>query len=297
MKIAVTGANGYLGSAIVTHLSAKHDVLSIARSKATQGEALQLSDLRNLTPYQLSSVECVIHAAGVASANADLSELKYGNVDLCGHLADVCKQAGVVRLYNLSSVKACGEGNVGPSVPDAPETDYGRSKLHGERAIEALLDGSETAFQSIRLPLMYSSNVTNNFSRLVSLVSRGWPLPIRSFTANRSYCCVSNILGYLECSLLNGDLEPIAYISDKEPIELSHLMLELAKANGKSLTTIPLPRALIQSGVRLVSTALARQLFEDAVVDISETVQRTNGWEPKDTVDCIQKEFGRDGRI
>ena len=74
-------------------------------------------------------------------------------------------------------------------------------------------------------------------------------------------------------------------------------MLELAKANGKSLTTIPLPSALIQSGVRLVSTALARQLFEDAVVDISETVQRTDGWEPKDTVDCIHKEFGRDGRF
>ena len=81
-------------------------------------------------------------------------------------------------------MKACG-GERGPSAPDAPETDYGRSKLHGERAIEALLDGSETAFQNIRLPLMYSSNVTNNFSRLVS--RKPWLASTASiFQANRS---------------------------------------------------------------------------------------------------------------
>ena len=297
MKIAVTGANGYLGSAIASYLDAYHEVIRIVRSSPPSSDYLQLNDLFELESRHLSEVDSLIHCAGVASANADEESLRKVNVELSGHVAKVCSESRVSSFFYLSSVKACGEGNVGPDVTDVPETRYGQSKLKGENKIVETLSGTETQFQSIRLPLMYSFEAINNFSRLVSLARSSLPLPVNALNANRSYCSVQNLLGYLDRALTKESLQPIAYVADRLPVALADLLDELARAQGKQITGIPFPRGLLKAILSKLYPKLSNQLFEDSVVNITETLEEMKGWLPMETSEYIQKEFGRDGRI
>ena len=291
MKIAVTGANGYLGSAVASHLSGNHEIVELSRSSVSDEDSIAVGqDLFDLKSARLEGVDCVIHAAGVADSRADKTVLDRGNVKLSRHVAQIAVQAKVNRLINISFVKACGEGDTSPSARDCPETEYGKSKLAAEMAVNQVLMRSETQVQHIRLPLVYSRNSTNNFAKLLKL-ARSWvPIPVNALTGNRSYCSVLNLLSFLEVVLKAGG-HGVVYVADKQPISLDELLSVLARVQGRRLIRVPFPTALLKASIRAVKPSLGAQLFTESIVDLSQTHNDYTEWSVETTQACIEREF------
>ena len=106
MKIAVTGASGFIGKAVCTVLAAAgHELVPIYLRFA--------ADLR-----VLDSVAAVVHLAAIAHRRAATAEdLRRVNVDLAERVGRAAAAVGA-RMIFISSIKVHGEETIGtPSAP------------------------------------------------------------------------------------------------------------------------------------------------------------------------------------
>lgn len=120
-RIAVVGARGRVGSALVAHLGATSSVRPVDRQP---GESAA-----DLAARAADDADVIVNAAGVAhvvdETPGEIERLRSGNVELPLALAGAALGTGA-HLVHISSVK---------SMPDAL-TAYGRSKYEGDRALE-----------------------------------------------------------------------------------------------------------------------------------------------------------------
>ena len=151
--ILVTGASGFIGTALCRHLVRQgRRVVGVVRrpsAKLPAGvERRVIPDIGLATDWsgQLGDVDTVIHLAARVHvmrerAVSPLYAFRYVNTYGTRKLAKACVAQGVRRLVYISSVKALGDGRPDGSpyrdddVP-APTDAYGQSKLEAERVVE-----------------------------------------------------------------------------------------------------------------------------------------------------------------
>ena len=121
-RVAVVGANGRVGSALVHHLADTHDVMAIVRQPAESPA--------EIATRAVDGADVIVNAAGVAhlerTTPADLERLRAGNVELPLALADAALGAGA-HLIHISSVKATADAT----------TEYGQSKYEADQRLES----------------------------------------------------------------------------------------------------------------------------------------------------------------
>ncbi|NLW50126.1 MAG: NAD-dependent epimerase/dehydratase family protein [Candidatus Brocadiaceae bacterium] len=151
MKVLLTGANGFVGSHVLDGLlAAGHDARlllretsntrfiadHLARTEVRYGSLDAPEPLRGA----VAGVDAVIHCAGVTKA-ARRAAYHAANAAGALHVAEACNasEATVRRLVLISSLAATGPGTVeAPARADGPArpvSEYGRSKLEGERHV------------------------------------------------------------------------------------------------------------------------------------------------------------------
>ena len=156
MRVAVTGAAGHLGGAVVRQLvaaGAEVRVLVHHDRRALEGLPVELheGDLREpgvLAPL-VAGCDRVLHLAAVIPLDpGDEPLMQSVNVEGVRRVVEACHTAGVARLVHVSSIHAFsalprGEAvdeTRGPAEPNAPA--YDRSKAAGEAVIrEAVAAG------------------------------------------------------------------------------------------------------------------------------------------------------------
>jgi len=132
VKIAVTGASGFIGRHVVAALKARGDtIVPVARPFAAESLAATLR-----------GADVVVHLAGLVTAPNDAAYFA-ANVDGTRAVA-LAAQAEGARLVHISSLAAAGPDPASAarseSDPPRPITTYGRSKLESERVLKALPD-------------------------------------------------------------------------------------------------------------------------------------------------------------
>jgi dihydroflavonol-4-reductase len=134
MKIAITGASGHLGSAVLHELirreySIKALVKDDARSLA--GLALEIinGDLLNTDSLQTLTKDCdtLIHCAAIISVNGDPDRLVYKtNVEGTKLIMETAKQSGIKRVIHISSIHAYNQR------PTFEKLDENREKVNAK---------------------------------------------------------------------------------------------------------------------------------------------------------------------
>jgi nucleoside-diphosphate-sugar epimerase len=129
---AVTGASGYVGSRIASHLAgAGWDVRALCRTRppidAERVTHVRFDLVTGPTPEMLADADALVHA-GYDFDHTRWSDIARVNVEGTGHLLTAAKNAGVDRIIYVSTVAAF------------PETRsmYGRAKLESEGLALAL---------------------------------------------------------------------------------------------------------------------------------------------------------------
>ena len=154
MRVAVTGATGFLGAHVVAALrSGGHGLRILVRDprkavrvlgepSGTASPTHVVGDLAD--PIALrelcDGVDALVHLAGLVGARSR-SEYEAVNVDGCRTLYAIAREVGApaLRVVHMSSLAAAGPHASAGS--EAPVSDYGRSKLAGERELAQALTG------------------------------------------------------------------------------------------------------------------------------------------------------------
>jgi UDP-glucose 4-epimerase len=145
MRVLVTGASGYIGSALVQALTGNgHEPMALVHHKAApadiearQGDLLNPSSLAGA----LDGVDAVCHLAGLTSGRESFERpVEYFRVNVSGALAllDAMASADVRQLVFASTAAIYGTPDRQPmneDLPDNPPHPYAASKAAAEAAI------------------------------------------------------------------------------------------------------------------------------------------------------------------
>jgi len=301
MKVLVTGANGFVGSALVAKMRARGLAARCAVRVATEREgcadSVTVGDIDGHTDWHaaLQGIDVVIHLAARVhvmreSATDPLAAFRIVNVQGTENLARQAAAAGVKRLVYVSSIKVNGEETVSGHAyretdPPAPQDAYGISKWEAEQALHRVAAETGLEVVIVRPPLVYGPGVRGNFVQMLRVLAKGIPLPFASVRNQRSLICVTNLADALiACATHPAAAGQTYQVSDGEDISTPELLRRLGAAMGRPARLLPCPPALLKLAGRLTGrSAQVERLLGSLQID-SARIRRELGWHPPYTL-------------
>jgi nucleoside-diphosphate-sugar epimerase len=298
--IALTGATGFIGRSLLSHLRASgYRVRVLFRRPVTDmpdADSAVIGDL--VRPINLAKaledVDAVVHSAGLSAAMSGCPEDDYRaiNTEATIALAAAAKRAGVRRFIFLSSVRA----QTGPSAATvidetclpAPTDPYGRSKLAAEEGLASL----ELDWAALRSVLVYGPGVKGNMGTLVRIARMRWPLVLPRPSARRSLLAVENLAEAVRVTIeADQPLRRPFLVADDGALDFAEIIEALRAGMGRLDWTLPVPPRLFRGALDALGYRdISERLTGDLIVDNSQL--KALGWQPRTATRSGLKHLG-----
>lgn len=297
MTILVTGADGFVGSALCERL--RNDAVPVRgavrtlRSQIDGCQSAVVADISAETDWTsaLNGVKQVVHLAARVHVMNDkssdaLAEFRRVNVEGAANLARQAVAAGVRRFVFLSSIKVSGElTEVGrPFTADdvsAPDDPYGRSKYEAERILGQIAAETGMAVVVLRPPLVYGPGVKGNFLRLMQVIDKRWPLPLGAIQNRRSLIYLGNLVDAIRLCLTHPQAAGKTFlVSDGDDVSTPELVRRIAAALGRQPFLLQVPVSWMRwTGGIIGKQAAIDRLLGSLTVDAAP-LRKELGWRP-----------------
>lgn len=298
-RVLVTGASGFIGSALVAWL-VRHErtVRAAIRTSDRRGsvgdancDVVPVGNVDGRTEWTqaLEGVEVVVHLAGRAhvlheTCNDPLREFRTTNVDGTVRLAEQAARSAR-RLVFVSSIgvngtKTCGTP-FGESSPARPVEDYAISKHEAELRLAELSRKTGLEIVIVRPPLVYGPRCPGNFLRLLRLVDSGIPLPLGSIRNERSFVYVENLASaLLACASHPAAAGKTFLVDDGDSTSTSELARALGHLLGRNTRIFPCPVPVLEWIGRLTGRGDSIARLVDSLVVDGSAIRRELSWQP-----------------
>jgi dihydroflavonol-4-reductase len=240
MRVAVTGASGFIGRHLVEHLVSRGvDVGPIVRPETPLEESALAS--------AFNGVDVVVHLAGVVSA-IDERTFTTVNVDATRLVATATRNAGA-RLVHISSLAAAGPAPAShprvESDPPNPVTPYGRSKLGGERAVKAV-DG-------LRWTILRPGAVYGPRDRAVLPLFRMASFGMLPLVGNRhaayTFVHVSDVVRSIDAAISADAYGETMFVGHPRPVTAFEILDSVRVALARPVAIVAIPQTIMPLAV------------------------------------------------
>jgi nucleoside-diphosphate-sugar epimerase len=302
MQVLVTGANGFIGSALCAEgFSRGLGILGVTRTSSNlpnSVENIAVGSIDGNTDWQdvLRGCRVVVHLAARVHVMADtaanpLAEFRRVNVQGTLNLARQAVAARVQRFVYVSSIKVNGESTqlgypfTAHDAP-APKDAYGVSKMEAEQGLCEIARQTGLEVVIIRPPLVYGPGVKANFSTMIRMLKLGLPLPLGAIANRRSLVSLDNLVDLLGmCTTHPNAAYQIFLVSDGEDVSTTQLLLRMGQVLGYPAHLIPVPARWLKVAAAMVGKQdVAERLCGSLQVDMDKT-RRLLGWAPLISLD------------
>lgn len=289
MRLAVTGASGFVGRALAASLERHgHEVLRVDRSGAPTGARVRLelplsSEALDALARALEGCDAVLHLAARAHVVRDpspapLEAFRRVNVAGARDVARAARLAGARRFVLVSTAGVLGDTSepgrpLGPDAPTRPHTDYARSKLEGELAVQGELAASAVELVVLRPPLVTGPEPKGNLATLARALARGVPLPFARMHNRRTLVALDNLVALLEAAATHPRAAGQTLLAtDAEPLSTEEVARAIAHGLGVTPRLFHVPRALLEGLGRVTGRErTVQQLWGDLELDGAAT--------------------------
>lgn len=308
-RILITGASGYIGSALADEATRRG--MEAVRCSRKAPDAPGWFRLEGLDAAALARVplqcDAVVHLAGIAhrEAAAQPSDAEYHEVNAVGAESLAKAARGRCGTFVLvSSIAALGPGvhRGGAAARPRPASGYGRSKLAAESLVRDALAGSTTSLRVVRLPAVHGPAAPGAISQLAAWVGHRRPVPSGCDGARRSVIGIDNACDFLLKAAVDARLDGMTVTPTDGPApDVLDMARRIARVRGVRLTVVPCPRMVLRAAAGVAGIAgpraagirrsLDRLLESHAVED--DTVASVVRWVPPLTLDeGLARAFG-----
>jgi nucleoside-diphosphate-sugar epimerase len=305
-RVAITGANGFVGRALCHTLSTEGmEIIAVIHSgDVPQGasETHRIGDITDRTALRAAfeGVDAIVHLAGRAHVMQDdaadpLAEYRRINVEGTKNVTDCAADAGAQRVVFLSSIKVNGERTDGKPFSEtdapAPEDAYGVTKCEAEEALFEIARARGIDAVCLRPPLVYGPGVRANFAALMKLCDSGLPLPFGGVTGNRrSLIFVGNLTSAIAAALSHKNAAGRTFlVRDGEDLSTAGLIRALRLALGRSPRLLSVPASWLNALLCLIGRrAMAERLLGSLAIDDSAFRTALNWTPPFSIADAME---------
>jgi nucleoside-diphosphate-sugar epimerase len=264
IKVGITGASGFIGKALISHLNSK----GFSVTGFTTGESknnlvnLDLTDEKQIGT-KFADLNILIHSAWVGSdrKNRFLPEMQKRNVSIAKNIVKACKVTNISKIIGIGSQDelANGEQPWGDNSKVLPLSEYAKAKY------ESFSIFSEYAnnFTWARLFSIYGENDQREwiFTKAINAIKNNLPITFGNCSKPWSLTHVNDVATAFEV-LIKNDIKGSVNVSNLDaPYLRSHLEL-MQSLSKKELFTF------VKNGI------------PEREVSRSNGILETIGWKP-----------------
>jgi UDP-2-acetamido-2,6-beta-L-arabino-hexul-4-ose reductase len=235
MKVLITGANGFVGQNLISHLAERDDIEIVSFTRNDS-----LASLACL----VAQVDFIFHLAGV-NRPKDPQEFNTGNTDLTGALCDAVINSGrqVPVLYSSSSQADL-------------SNPYGNSKRGAEELLSNLQSSANVPVYIFRLPNVFGKWARPNYNSAVATfcnnIARGIPICVNDPLAVINLVYIDDVVARF-IAVMDGkvSVQPFVSVEPQYSITVGGLVEQLTAFRDSRTTMIS----------ERVGTGLVRALY------------------------------------
>ena len=282
MNILITGAGGFIGSALDKHLSKQHNIYRVIReSSGDSSPATIVMDLTNVNAVKNAlaiilplsvKFDVIIHCAAILATDENRNDMNvfHANNRITENVIFLAKELAVEKIINLSTIgvypNADGRYNELSPVHPGVNTEclYSLSKFCSEELFFYLL--KDTAVINLRLSQVYGNGMRND--RIYSIMKNELEKSNRITVWGNgervsNFMSVDFLLGTIDRILVSRNIEGTFNVGE-ENITYLQLAEKIIKEAGNTTAQIIRENKGVRAKVEIDCTKIEKQLENNA---------------------------------